>query len=417
MKRLHWAVLAAMAVVMAIATIRMGAAREGGSEPASTRPPMPVRAESLARGYVAERVLGEGTARAVRREFLNFRIEGRVAELGTGPDGDPLRAGMQVRGPSGDKPGQMLARIDLPEANRRVELRKSDLQKARNNLALQKKSLERNEDLFKKGIISETEIEKARNEVQNAAAAVTSAETELEVAKLKLDDGFLRAPFDGIIAYRNVRVGDVSGPGKMDTSSEDRMLATAPMVVIDPSAYEVTLKLPPYEGVRVAEGQTAYITRSGVTLPEYPADLVGQPGHDVAVGAVYSVSPSIIPGSRAIQIKVRTKSHAGFVADGMYVTCRIFVAERKDALLLPTTAVIYREGAPSVFVVDPDTDTVKRRRFRGGVTGLSHIEVLDGLKEGELVVTEGRHRMTEGRKVKVLHAPKATAATPAEAAE
>jgi multidrug efflux pump subunit AcrA (membrane-fusion protein) len=115
---------------------------------------------------------------------------------------------------------------------------------------------------------------------------------------------------------------------------------------------------------------------------------------------VYSVSPSISPGRRSIQVKIRTD---GDLRDGMFVTVTIVVQEKEDVLTLPINSMIFRQNTAYTFVVDPETKLVTKRQIVGGIGSIQQQEVLEGVEEGELVVTDGRYRLIEGMKVEILN--------------
>jgi multidrug efflux pump subunit AcrA (membrane-fusion protein) len=122
----------------------------------------------------------------------------------------------------------------------------------------------------------------------------------------------------------------------------------------------------------------------------------------VAEGQVYSVSPSISPGGRSMQIKVRTNSGAEYLQDGMFVACTIAVNERQDTVLVPINSLIFRENTAYVFVANPDTGIATRREILMGIESTNYIEVLSGIEEGELIITEGHQRLVDGTRVEIV---------------
>ena len=597
------------------------------------RPPLPVQAVQARRGDVQAYVMGEGTARAVRREFLNFEASGKVVLIGQKVDGGEIREGCRVYGPQpGEQFGQLLAQLDQREIKATINMEKAALEQARQNVKvahatvsqaeneyalaradfervtrhsqegttimlreeavaqakehvaaaeaavaqaesdfeLAKAELERTrklskagttikayeealaqarqnlasaeaavqraendfelarsdfekaQNLHEDGIISKSQFDEARTRFLNAESAlktaqanyeaarsqVKSAENELEKARinvpvaelasaqaryqnaeatlntaranlqgarsqlktaetqlqqakidvpvveyetakakylnaeaaletavanlqsaqsqveaslarlhqaeLSLERTSIFAPFDGIITYLNIKVGDYVTPQTMNTASEQTMMQTAPIVLIDPSEYEVTLNLPAFVGGEVQPGQPAQIIPSSGTYPEeldMPPTAETQRAAEPAPlfenvplspAKVYSVSPSISPGRRSTQIKLRTIAGTDYLQDGMFVTARIVVAEKTNTVVLPVNSMIFRENTAFVFVVDPETSTATRRPITLGIGDMRRQEVLDGVKEGELVVAEGRYRLVDGAKVEVL---------------
>ena len=604
------------------------------------RPPLPVRVVEARRDSVRDFVLGEGTVRAVRREFMTFEASGKVIKIGENAAGDELREGDRVYGPqAGEEFGQLLAQLDqrgiqallniekaaleqvrqqvtishaaVNQAENEYELAKADFERftqhseagttlalyaeqaaqaedhvteaeaavakaesdfkltkaelvrtkklseagitlktyeealaqaqqnlasatgamnrANNDYELAKTNFEKSEKLHKDGIISKRQYDEARTQFlnseamlqsaranlqtaesqvknasheldrarinipvtelasaqahyQSAEAALRTAKAGLEVAKsqekasltefeqakidvpviefqaarakylnaeaalqtavanlqsaqsqveaslarieqveLDLEDTNLFAPFDGIITYLNIKIGDYLTPQTFNTSSEQAMMQSAPIVLIDPSEYEVTVNLPAYVAPHVRPGQLAYIVPSGFSFSEelemqtrstitQTTEGSGVPGTaeimqnlPLVKAGVYSVSPSISPGGRAVQIKLRIREATELLKDGMFVTAAIIAQEKEDVLTLPLSSMVFRQNEAYIFVVDPETEVVEKRPIVQGIGVMSTREILKGLKEGELVVTEGRYRLIDGAKVSILN--------------
>jgi len=390
--------------------------------------PLPVRVIKAVKGPIQQWVIGEGTAKAVRREFLNFERSGKVVFINKDKDGKDLREGSKVRGPlSGEKFGELLARIDkreqieslriteatLFQARQNAKAFKAALDQSENEYNFAKTNYERSKQLYKRGLKpkaefdtdkinylnSQTAKKNANAQLKAAQSQIKSAVAQLNQAKINLEKTSIFAPFDGIITYINIKIGDFAGPEYIDKSSESSLIKTSPIVLIDSSQYEITINLPSFDGKLVKRGLFAIITW-GSTLP---SNLEENDNNKIyAAGIVYSVSPSISPGGRSILVKIRTESGAEHIWDGQYVTCWIAVKEKKDAVLVPSNSLIYRNNQAYVFTIDKNTNTSKKYNVITGIEDVKKTEVLEGISSGDLIVTDGRHRLVNGTKVKIL---------------
>ena len=119
----------------------------------------------------------------------------------------------------------------------------------------------------------------------------------MKQAQLPMERSSVYAPFDGILTYVNIQKGDYFAPNLVNSSSEEALLKTIPMVVIDPTQFEITMELPYFDGALVRPGQPAIIMTSADVVPA-TEDL--QPGASLRKGTipgtVFSVSPAISPG-------------------------------------------------------------------------------------------------------------------------
>ena len=394
--------------------------------------PMPVRCIRAALGPIHALVFGEGTARAVRREFLTFEDQGKITYVKVNADGQTVREGNRVQGPrKGEKLGELLASLDKREhveqlkvtgsnlvgSRQQVKIARAQINEAKAQQELAGDNLKRHEKLFKVKAISRYELDIARTRAKTALTVVNSAKARLEAAqsdvnaararmkqaRLPMERSSIYAPFDGILTYVNISKGDYFAPNLINSSSEEALLKTIPMVVIDPTQFEITLKLPYFEGFLVHPGQPAIIMVLADIIPT-PSDLKpGTPLQDGAVrGTVFSVSPAISPGGRAISVKVRTQKGPQTIRDGMFVTCWIVVDEKTDAVVVPFDVFVYRNNKPYVFVVDEANGIVQQQQVMEGIVGLSSEEILEGVEEGTLLVNDGKHRLSDGAPVTVI---------------
>ena len=123
------------------------------------------------------------------------------------------------------------------------------------------------------------------------------------------------------------------------------------------------------------------------------------PGKRSSVKAVvYSITPAATPGGRSIQVKLRSTEGAENLLDGSFVTAWIVVAKIESSVVLPTKALVFRDNQTYVFVVSEGL-SVTKSRVKLGLRGFGRYEVLEGVKVGERIVTEGRTRLSNGCKV------------------
>ncbi len=394
--------------------------------------PLEVRCVRLVRGPIHAMVFGEGTARAVRREFLTFEHPGKVTYVKTDKHGRTISEGAWVKGPQpGQQFGELLASVDkrqhveelkvagstLVEAKQQVEVAKAQIAQAEAQQKLALENYKRKETLYEVKAVSkheldvartnlksaDTEVQSARARLESAMSAVAAAEARINQARLPMERSSIYAPFDGILTYVNIKQGDYFAANLVDLSSEEALLRTIPMVLIDPNEFEVTLELPYFEGALVRPGKPALIMILSDVAPS-ASELTGDAPlrEGVVRGSVFSVNPAVSPGGRSIQVKVRTDKGAAGIRDGMFVTCWIVVEEKGDALAAPFDVFIYRQNKPFVFRVDKGGKRVEQIQVVEGISGLWAQEIAGGVEEGDLLVTDGRHRLSNGAPVAIL---------------
>jgi multidrug efflux pump subunit AcrA (membrane-fusion protein) len=99
---------------------------------------------------------------------------------------------------------------------------------------------------------------------------------------------------------------------------------------------------------------------------------------------------------------VRTEQGADLIQDGEFLTVWIAGPVAADALVVPMDALRFEDSQPFVFRLDPDANQVARVAIQTGLEGAHEYEVLEGLEPGDLVVTDGRSRLSDGDIVRVI---------------
>lgn len=368
------------------------------------RTALAVETATVNRGVVTEVVYADGNARAAKREFLTFENGGRVAFLKSNDDGGPLREGDAVTS------GELLAELDrrIDDASTRAARAALDTERA--GLANARAELARAERLRASQAIAESQYSAIETRYQQALASVRAAEARSDQAQAGLRQQQIRAPFDGVVAFVNIREGDYVSPGQFDRTSDRTAVRTSPIVVIDPSSFEILVELPVVSGRRMRPGQTAYVLDEGslAHVQEYGFDSLddAEGMNDLLIaGRVTSVSPAIDPGSRSIRARIVTGEAIEGLSDGGYVTVWIETDRRADVVTAPMESLIYRGEVAYAFVIDPETSLVEQRTVSLGLTGDGGVEVTAGLDAGDVVVTKGRYRLASGMKVRPVAAP------------
>ena len=393
--------LAVLGPSLCVADVAAGSGRDAADS--TTRAALVVEVATVTRGPVTDIVFADGNARAARREFLTFQNEGRVAFLRSNDDGGPLREGDAVTA------GELLAELDRRIDDAAAREARAALDTVRAALTNARAELDRARRLRERQALDQSRYDAVETAYQQALAELRRAEARSDQATAGLSRLQLRVPFDGLVAFVNIREGDYVAPAMFDRSSDRSAVRTSPVVVIDPSSFEILVELPVVSGRRVRPGQTAYILDAGTLahVQEHGFDSLDEVGSvdDLLIDSrVASVSPAIDPGSRSIRARVVTDEQVEGLSDGGYVTVWIETDRREDAVTVPMEALVSRGETAYTFVLNPETNLVERREVALGLTGEEGVEVLSGVADGEIVVTKGRYRLTTGMRVRPVPA-------------
>lgn len=354
---------------------------------------------------------GQGVARAVRRRHLTFEVPGRVVELG-----HAVREGARVSGPEDGQKGQLIARLDdadhiealriadtgLTQAERNVDMAKAQLRQSQSTEKLWRTRLERAQALLDKKVISQQKFDEATAELEvaiaNVAASeaqvvareagVLAAQNEVSRARRNLERAKIYAPWDGVIARLNIREGKYVLPEEMSSRSEADMTATFPVTLLDTSAFKIEVEVPMHRRNNLQEGSPAQILRDGEVEP--------------LTAHIHAVAPILSPNSRTVRVTLRTDDNDPGLIDGELVRAKILRVSRQ-VQAIPVEALLYHDNQAKVLIVDRNTRTVDERLVSTGIREDTMIEAVDGLQPGDVIVTEGRHRLLPGDQVELLN--------------
>ncbi len=236
------------------------------------------------------------------------------------------------------------------------------------------------------GLISRDEFEKTKrayetvliesgikkDEVMAASKGLTQAEIDAKIAQIETEKTNIRAPFAGIIT--DIKVSP------QETISAGRDLFT----LVNISQIKVQAKVLESEVGKMKVGHEASLRFSA-----YPGK--------VFKGHVEAISPVINPEDRTCTVQILVDNPHEEVKPGMHAEVEIAADVFKDRLLVPQEAVLVRGGRKLVFVVEDGL--AKWRYIEVGLENEDFAEVLDGVKEGESVITEGHFTLAHDARV------------------
>jgi membrane fusion protein (multidrug efflux system) len=288
-----------------------------------------------------------GTAKANESVTLTASLTDTVRRINF-DDGDYVEA------------GTVLVELTSEEEEAQLAEARAELDEARRQLA-------RLEDLDRRGIAATSEVDLARS-----AAEAAEARLNTELARLK--DRLIRAPFSGLLGFRDISPGTLLGPSDAITTIDD-----VSQIKLDFTVPEKFLAL-------MQPGRTIYA--SGVSWQDREFE-----------GVVRAVGSRVDPVTRAVVVRAIIPNEDRALRPGMLLTVRV-VAQERTAIVVPERSVVQVGNSSFVYVVGAD-QRAHRREVRLGTRQWGIVEVVAGLEEGEPVVTDGIIKLREGLLVKV----------------
>lgn len=348
----------ALSLVLPLSLITVLAACGNGEPVApSIRPAMVVQPQPAAE--MMDTYPGEVRARL--EPELAFRIGGKVTKR-------LVEVGQQV------KKDQRLAELDPQDVRLQLEATRAQVAAAEANLHLVRAERDRYKKLLDRQLVSRSQYDNAENLYRSGAARLKQIKAEFDVANNQAGYAVLRASQDGVIARRMVEVGQVVAAGQsVFTLAAD-------------GEREVSISLPEQAFERFKVGQAVTV------------ELWSQPDQRFP-GRIREMSPAADPQSRTFAARVAFTQ--GEVPAELGQSARVFIAHNGEApLAVPLSALTAEQGRPYVWVVDPQTSTLKRTPVRIGAYGEKLVPVLEGLQADDWVVAAGVQVLREGQQVR-----------------
>lgn len=295
----------------------------------------------------------------------------------------------------------------LPEENAKAEL---DVQTAQQELDAQQKLYDSRQDLFKQGALPRKDLDAAavslaqaksayniakkhldglnsvgkQGAIKTATGQLTSAKGKLLNSEAQLSYSEVRSPIAGFITDRPLY------PGEMASTA-------APLLtVMDISQVIAKAHIPQSDALQLHKGDAATISLAGMEKP--------------ISGKVSLISPALDPNSTTVEVWVQAPNPDQLLRPGTTAQIAITAQTVKDALVVPSAALLNAKGdAAQVMVIDSQSQASSRDVKTGIQTG-QQVQILSGLKPGEVVVTEGAYGLPDKTKVKVEKAETEAAA-------
>jgi len=371
-RRRWWSLLLLTVLLAAGWWVLSGRGRAPKTKPAP--PPTPVFAQPARKGDVGVYINGLGSVAPQSAVTVRSRIDGQLMEV-------LFREGETV------KRGDLLALIDSRPFQ--VQLAQAEGQMAQ-DLALLRNAmidLQRYRQLWALDSIPKQQLDTQESLVRQYEAAIKIDQGQIDAARLQITYSRITAPIGGRVGLRQVDAGNI-----IHASDENGLVLISqlqPSSVLFPIPED---DLPPV----LAK------LKSGVPLQVEAYDREAK--QKLATGSLLTVDNRIDPTTGTVRLKALFPNEDEQLFPNQFVNARLLLETRRDAILVPSSAIQRGPQGTFVYLVKSDR-TVTVRPVTPGVVQGEDTSIASGLAEGEVVVVDGTERLREGSKVDVKIRP------------
>jgi len=335
-----------------------------------------VQTGAVTSGKISEKITLTGSLRAKERVDVNPKIQGRIVGI-TVDTGQAVARGALIAEIEDDEIKQQVERskaaiavVDASIAQREAEL---------NNA---KAEMDRKRQLVEAGLLSRIELDSletryrvAQSQLELARAQRRQSEAEQRELNIRQSQTRVYSPINGIVAKRHVDIGAMASA------------ATPVVTVVSVSPMVIEAQASERDIARIRRGSPV-----NVTVDSLPGQIFA--------GRVMRISPLLDPQTRNGLVEIEIPNRNGMLKGEMFARIELDLGSQRETALLPRDALVYRGEQPGVYVIESE-----KAKFQPVATGLTQedkVEVVNGLKAGDVVITRGSNLLKDGDRVRVM---------------
>ncbi|MFB0566314.1 MAG: efflux RND transporter periplasmic adaptor subunit [Candidatus Aminicenantaceae bacterium] len=291
------------------------------------------------------------------------------------------------------KRDQLIAILDDEEYSQQVaqalatqQVAQANLEEALSSLEIAKRSLERAQALHKKGLVADSELDAAQASFKAqdakykvAVAQVAHTEAALRAAQVRLSYTQIRASWQNRLGHRVVGERFVD-EGAMLTPN------AAILSVLEIHPIVAAIYLTDKDYFRVKKGQNADITSKA--FPD-----------KIFKGKIERIAPLLKETSREARVEIEVPNQDEFLKPGMFINAQIEFINKKNAIVVPISAVVKRDSQQGVFLADTQNMKARFIPVSLGIISGEFAEVVDPPSLSGFVVTLGQHLLSDSSSI------------------
>jgi len=338
-----------------------------------------VKVVKVKKGDISSYIFATGTITPIREARIGPKVEGRIEKIFV-DEGDSVKKGQPLI-----KLEQSTYMSAKNEASASLGTAQSRLKKAGLDLENVARDFKRLSNLWAEKGISEQKYDKILTDYNIAQAELNLAEAQLKeaaagvaISEENLKDTVTYAPFSGFVVEKLMQEGEVSN---WVTYLWDVLH------IVDISKVKIECHISETNLVFLQLGKEVEFE-----VDSYPGKIFSE--------KITVINPKIDPINRTFLIKIEIPNPDFKLRGGMFCRLKIAEQEKKGVLQVPKESLLVKNEKHTVFKME--AGKARAQIVQLGISDGDWVEVIEGLKEGELIVTEGIYALTDGIETEVI---------------
>ena len=323
-------------------------------------------------------IYGDYVGRIRAQQFVEVRarVEGFLEEM-------HFKEGSYVQ------KNQILFVINQDQYRTKADKARAQVKKDKAQALKAKRDLKRIRPLYEQNAVSQLDLDNVTAAYETAEASVAMSTADLQQAEQELGYTIVRSPISGYISESQADMGTLVGGGGKS------LLAT----IVKSDTVSVDFSMTALDYLKGKE-RNVIMGQEDSTKSWQQTVTVTLPDNSVYAhqGRVDFASPEVNPKTGTFQVRAELANPEHVLLPGQFTKVRVLLDVREKATVLPKKSLIVEKGGAYVYLMRRDSTAEKRMVELGPELG-NHVVVERGIVPGEMIVTEGYHKLTPGIKM------------------
>ena len=337
---------------------------------AAGRPPVPVNIDTVQRGPMPLRIDAVGVVQPVASVSLKTRIDAQIEKIF-------VADGAQV------KAGEVLVKLDSRQIEAQIKQTEANIAKDQAALEQAQRDASRSNDLFGRGAGTQTKADDALTQVASAKAVLAADQALLDNQKVQLSWYTLIAPITGRVGTFSAKAGNIVRSGDNTATG---IIAT----IVQTSPIYVAFSIP-----QTVLGEV----RDAIATGQSEVRATPQGSKRSAVGKIAVLDNTIDAATGTIMVRALFENADDVLWPGQLCNVRVTLRIDPDVVSVPRSAT--QSGQQGNFVYIVENGIARSRKVNVGRFQDGRDVILEGLKGGETVVSDGALLLIDGSRVDI----------------